>query len=444
MPWLIMDEVLFFHVPRCGGTSITKHHRVGYKSRKGKNPYYKFGLMYYYYRYRLYEHSNFPLFTWENLIAMTQITIAVFLYFFVTPVPPAPYIMWTTATITFTLSTFIWTAPITMRNNFLRRFLMFFQAKVLCGFGSDTKYMVGTNMVGYLFHITAPRAINHGYVSLEQVNRCAFSIVRNPYSRMVSMFEYNKRPLESFENFCRKFHADYWNIYIGKHTCECKEIYCHILPMFEYTHMNGEQIVSCVIKQEHLKTLVASNWEDSGVPKNVQDALTGIPHANKRTRKVAWQKYFTQETMNLVYNMYRKDFEIFGYDTAIPGRPDLVLSTDAVNESTSLRYEELGRSMPAMIRRRSFEKVPSAAKNSHGDFMDDTNGVELAITSEPSSTTSNAAAKSPLERPKAHSIPGTSEQSSGEHTMVSITEIDEEEARRRREAAVFILDTVPE
>ena len=74
MPWLDMDKVLFIHVPRAGGTSIVSHHRVGQKARAEMNPYHKFGLVYVFYRYKLLEGANFPLFTWENLIAMCQVS----------------------------------------------------------------------------------------------------------------------------------------------------------------------------------------------------------------------------------------------------------------------------------------------------------------------------------------------------------------------------------
>ncbi|GBG34149.1 Hypothetical Protein FCC1311_103732 [Hondaea fermentalgiana] len=287
---------------------------------------------------------------------MTQITIAIFIYFFMTPIPPAPYVMWTTASITFVMSTFIWTAPITMRNNTLRWLLMLFQSKVMCGFGGETKYMTGTNDKGYLFHLTAQRAVNYGYVTEEQVHRCAFSIVRNPYSRMVSMYEYNKRPFESFDNFVRKFHAEFWHVYMAKNTTECRDVYCHVLPMFEYTHMDGEQAVACVIKQEHLKNLVATDWEGSNVPETIQRALTGIPHANKRSRRVAWQRYFTQETMDLTYEMYHKDFEIFGYDTDIPGRTDLSVSRSVLE---SIRQD------PAACMRQGSGFAPMSPSASH-------------------------------------------------------------------------------
>mmetsp|Transcript_3804 Transcript_3804/g.4376 ORF Transcript_3804/g.4376 Transcript_3804/m.4376 type:complete len:406 (-) Transcript_3804:91-1308(-) len=324
MPWLKRGEVLFIHVPRCGGTSITKFHKVGPKSQEGHNIYHRIGIKYYYYRYKLLEQSNFPFLTIENCIVLFEVILATFLYFFLPPDIPAPYIMWTTATTLFLTSTFVWTAPITMRIRFFRYFLMFFQDKILCKFGQDTRYLIGTNIKGYLFHLTGERCLRYGYVTEEEMAKCSFSIVRNPYSRAVSLYEYNKRFFESFEHFIRAFHKDCMVKFHGKGQTDSKDIYCHVLPMYAYTHMNGRQLVNTIIKQEQLKRLVATNWEGSNVPVSIQKALTGIPHANRRVRKVAWQQYYTQETMDLVLEMYEKDFDTFGYDKAIPNRTDLV------------------------------------------------------------------------------------------------------------------------
>lgn len=337
MPWLEKDEVLFIHVPRCGGTSITKHHKVGQKAQKGKNLYYRLGLKYYYYRYKILETANFPLLTIENLIAVCQFTLAWILFFPLGHLP-VPYVMMVTSTTLFLNSTFVWTAPVLMRITVLRYLFMYFQDVVLCGIGCDTEYLVGTNRNGYLFHLTAERCIRYGYVSETEMKKKSFSIIRNPYSRAVSMYAYNKRLCESFEHFIKDFHKTYKNQYEKHGRTDSKYIYCHVLPMHAYTHINGKQVVNTIIKQEHLKRLLATNWKDSGVPEKISQALTGIPHANRRKKKAPWQEYYTQETMDLVLEMYEKDFDIFGYDKFIPERPDLspkITTNEEISQPTT-------------------------------------------------------------------------------------------------------------
>ncbi len=59
------------------------------------------------------------------------------------------------------------------------------------------------------------------------------------------------------------------------------------------------------------------------LPEAIRRALLGMPHDNKRSTKTPWYEYYDQETLNLTYEMYRRDFEIFGYDATIKHRPDL-------------------------------------------------------------------------------------------------------------------------
>jgi len=191
--------------------------------------------------------------------------------------------------------------------------------------------MVGTNNVAYLFHITGMRAIKYGYVTKEDLETKSFSIIRNPYSRAVSMYEYNKRPCESFDAFIDDFYMEFFKNYIEKGSTECRDIYCHVLPMYEYTHIDGKQTVACIIKQEKLKHLLATEFEGAQVPPDIANALTGIPHANKRSRQKPWQDYYSQKSFEKVHEMYAKDFEIFDYPLTIAGRPDLALKGTARN-----------------------------------------------------------------------------------------------------------------
>ena len=211
-----------------------------------------------------------------------------------------------------------------MRLDVLRNFLMLIFGRVLCGNFADVGYLIGTNEKGYLFHLTAERALRYEYVTEADMKEKSFSIVRNPYSRAVSLYEYNKRACESFDHFIRDFHSQAMERYYEKGLTDSKDVYCHVLPMCAYTHWKGSQLVKTIIKQENLKHLVTTKWEGSKVPQTVREALTGIPHANGRKKKMHWSEYYSQETMDLVLEMYDEDFEVFQYDREIPGRKELV------------------------------------------------------------------------------------------------------------------------
>lgn len=161
---------------------------------------------------------------------------------------------------------------------------------------------------------------------------CSLAIVRNPYSRMVSIYGYNRfGASESFPTFVRR-----WKKLMRPYMedGEKEEWYtpCHLLPMFEFTHFNGKQLVQSVVKQEELKYLKTREGAGrlsetdstvSDLPDLVRDALLGMPHANKRQTSQKWYDYYDQETMDLTHEMYHMDFAVFGYDTTIKERPDL-------------------------------------------------------------------------------------------------------------------------
>jgi hypothetical protein len=82
------------------------------------------------------------------------------------------------------------------------------------------------------------------------------------------------------------------------------------------------------------------NFEDSkkfttiiDLPDLVREALLGMPHENKRTKSTPWYDYYDQATLNMVYEMYQKDFEVFNYPAKLEQRPDLQVPDALVVES---------------------------------------------------------------------------------------------------------------
>jgi len=48
-----------------------------------------------------------------------------------------------------------------------------------------------------------------------------------------------------------------------------------------------------------------------------------MPHANQRVTAKKWFEYYTQETLELVYDLYHADFDIFNYSPELHQRSDL-------------------------------------------------------------------------------------------------------------------------
>jgi hypothetical protein len=205
------------------------------------------------------------------------------------------------------------------------------------------EYITGSNKHGYLNHLTAKKMLDYGYLSQEELKTSSsLAIVRNPYTRMVSIYMYNRfGPAESFSHFVKSWYNNTYRFY--RENGEKEEWYtpCHAIPQFEYTHQNDgkEQLVHSIVKQEQLKYLKFvkkdNQIEDEDVhyPKNfttirdlpptVKDALLGMPHENKRKTETPWYDYYDQETLNMTFEMYHKDFEVFNYSPILEQRPDL-------------------------------------------------------------------------------------------------------------------------
>ena len=284
-------------------------------------------------QYRLLEASNFPLLSWENLLALVQVVIASFLVGFNINMPYVT-IMYATASLTFFLSTFVGSAPFSGRNWFWRRTYGILVGRLLCSFMAAEKTITGCSHKGFLMHCTASRMIKLNFIKESDLDEAdSFAIVRNPYSRMVSVYMYNRLgPLEPFDSFVRDWVHNKMRPYREKGLTSEWDVYCHALPMYEFTHAHGKQIVKAIIKQEELSKLwfpgitarSARHEKRLGeIPAKVRDALKAMPHTNARSRDKPWWDYFTQETQDLVAEAFAEDFVIFGYSFALPNRPDL-------------------------------------------------------------------------------------------------------------------------
>jgi hypothetical protein len=79
----------------------------------------------------------------------------------------------------------------------------------------------------------------------------------------------------------------------------------HFMPQHEFICDDKEIIVDELGRFENLRADV----------KRILN-IGNLPHLNS-SNKTPWESYYTDELRDIVYNLYRKDFEVFGYDTNI-------------------------------------------------------------------------------------------------------------------------------
>jgi len=313
------------------------------KVLKGRSLWGKLGMTVFFARYKVLEQTNFPILTWGNFFALLLIPPGIYLFFQLPLTGLGMAFVIVSAFLMF-LFTFVFTAPTISRITIIRRCYLIFVHHLLCRAMESIAWCTGTNRTGYIMHSTAHKLLAYHYVTAEEMEQvCSLAIVRNPYARMVSLYHYNRfGRWESFQHFVKDWHKRVFRPY--RDNGELEEWYtpCHAIPMFEFTHFDGKQVVRSIVKQEELKYLktvegtpvaVAQDSTVADLPDIVRKALLGMPHTNQRKTAMKWYEYYDQRTLDLVHEMYAKDFVVFEYNPVLEQRPDL-------NEPRQYRLEQ--------------------------------------------------------------------------------------------------------
>jgi len=264
-------QLLFVHIPRCGGTSLMKAHGLQEKILTGPDcPWYKqLFLKIFFSRYETFEKVNFPIWTQLNAGCLVLgVTGAIWLHLIdhgtqhynATLPTQVWYRMFAitliaASTIIFVIFTYVLNAPTIARIRCIRRAFLLLNEYLLCQVMADREYITGVNIDGYLPHLTANKLLglshhtpssqtitttagNNPYVSIKTwQNVATFAIVRNPYARMVSVYMYNRfGPWETFPHFVRSWYRSTSQAYRRDHQVHDWYVPNHALPQFEYTH----------------------------------------------------------------------------------------------------------------------------------------------------------------------------------------------------------------
>merc|ERR1712087_539123 len=92
------------------------------------------------------------------------------------------------------------------------------------------------------------------------------------------------------------------------------------------------------------------------LPSAVHQALVEMPHDNSRKTTVPWYELYDQNTLELVYEMYHHDFDVFGYDIDLKQRPDL-------HAPPRIEWRSRSASASSSESKTAFADVTSAAGN---------------------------------------------------------------------------------
>ena len=142
----------------------------------------------------------------------------------------------------------------------------------------------------------------------------SFAVIRNPYDRLVSAFEFasmdenfNQEGL-NFENFVKKCDDVGPNFYVNQPI--------YFTPQYKFITIKNILLVDKIIHYENIndewsELVEKLNTMHNFAPiKSSLDIINPTPYKQNKN----WEDYYNPDLKNIVYNLYKKDFEIFKYE----------------------------------------------------------------------------------------------------------------------------------
>ena len=138
-----------------------------------------------------------------------------------------------------------------------------------------------------------------------------FTVVRNPYDRLVSVYDFqhraHRRRFGDFDNFVRSLPKFLREPY--QHNGR------HYIPQYEHAHIEGERVVDMVLKFEGIEADFLKLCNRVG--RHMKLAPTNTATDPLRPQCPAAEVY-SDVAVATVQEVYRRDFECFGYDLEPP------------------------------------------------------------------------------------------------------------------------------
>ena len=131
-----------------------------------------------------------------------------------------------------------------------------------------------------------------------------FTIVRNPYDRLVSEIAWTKgRWRTENELDTEVFRTEASKLFASP----SRNIPGRFKPQHTYIMIDGKNPMHDVFYFEDFKSLIP-------IIKDKFNLIEGVPHRMKSNHR-SWKDYYDPGIREMVYNYYKTDFELFGYES---------------------------------------------------------------------------------------------------------------------------------
>jgi hypothetical protein len=134
-----------------------------------------------------------------------------------------------------------------------------------------------------------------------------FSIVRNPYERLLS--EYYWTPIYGIgykSGGCKKIFLDYVSKVVKNKDFFSNIYHDHFMPQYNYLFYKDKLLINNIFKYESLEYAIP-------YLKNKFNIKREFPILNKRAEHIVKEDW-TIEEKEIIYKLYEKDFILFNYE----------------------------------------------------------------------------------------------------------------------------------
>ena len=170
------------------------------------------------------------------------------------------------------------------------------------------------------------RNIGEGFerknITLDEVNSYfVFTFVRNPFSRFVSFFQYIYSSQNGKYHVRAKMRFNFWVHEVSSFSelvyKTSKLADCHLNPHAFPQHLYTDSLQASGGKIDFIGRFEALEQDFESIRQKIN--LLSLEHHNKSEgQHEDWRDYYTPKTAKMIYQRYRKDFEMFGYEDEYP------------------------------------------------------------------------------------------------------------------------------